>query len=36
MWGEGLTLRDWRGGGDGSVADGVTVDDEFDAAVAQR
>src|SRR6266851_1112473 len=34
MWGEGLTLRDWRGGGDGGVADGVAVDDEFDAAVA--
>jgi hypothetical protein len=30
----GLALRDWRGGGRGGAADGVAVDDEFDAAVA--
>src|SRR6266478_2962793 len=30
----GLALRDWRGRGYGSVADGVAVDDEFDAAIA--
>src|SRR6266699_2417487 len=31
---EALPLRCWRGGGRGGTADGVAVDDEFDAAVA--
>src|SRR2546422_1220174 len=31
---EGLALRGWRGGGHGGVADGVTIDDKLDAAIA--